>query len=144
MRSVCVLCVSGCQLLRWCCVTAAVQPLELAAHNDTLDILMMLARVHYWRCLPPPLQPDSVLLCSCAPPTHFLPITDLYISVQSPQTLPRHANRLLLRNRLIMKSTFSTGLHRKISHEKCHMDVQNKCDWLVCVRKNFFFICHVI
>jgi len=40
MRCVCV-CVSGCQPVRWCCVTAAVQPLELAAHNDTLDILMM-------------------------------------------------------------------------------------------------------
>lgn len=48
MRRVCVPCVSGCQPLRWCCVTAAVQPLEPAAHNDTLDILMMPARVHYW------------------------------------------------------------------------------------------------
>lgn len=74
MQCVCALCVSGCQPLRWCCVTAAVQPPELAAHNDTLDILMMPALVHYWRYLPPRLQPGTELMCTNSISTHRRPL----------------------------------------------------------------------
>lgn len=75
MQCVCALCVSECQPLRWCCVTAAVQPLELAAHNDTLDILMTPVRGHYWRYLPPPpLQPSSVLVYAHSLSAHYWPL----------------------------------------------------------------------
>lgn len=108
MRCVYVLCVSGCQPLRWCCVTAAVQPLELAAHNDTLDILMMPARVHYyWRCLPPPLQPGSVLMYTHSLSAHNWPLHRHSIS-----------KCLLPRNKLMLMSTFSNTLIEKERNKK--------------------------
>lgn len=76
--SACVyVCVSGCQPLRWCCVTAAVQPPERAAHNDTLDILMMPPRVHYWCYLAPLHHPGLHTHTHM----HFQSITDLYVFI---------------------------------------------------------------
>lgn len=113
MRCVCVLCVSGCQPLRWCCVTAAVQPLELAAHNDTLDILMMPALVHYWRYLPPLLQPGSVLMYTHSLSAHYWPLCLHSISANTATW-----KCLLPQNKLMLMSTFSTAPLRKKSQGK--------------------------
>lgn len=64
-------------------MTAAVQPLELAAHNDTLDILMMPESTTDAAYL----RGSSQALDLCVP-THSQPVTDLYVFTQPLQTLP--------------------------------------------------------